>query len=127
MVGEINGEKTTWQNGDLKMEVTKNTSTVNVGNLIPSQPDKHFFSNPLRVYAGQLVTLTTSIKIDQVHFEFDPSNTSSLDNLKQSVPEGASYQVKDNIFIIQPGVEATTFVLEAALQFRIFSVTVYFK
>jgi len=43
------------------------------------------------------------------------------------VPEGASYQVKDNIFIIQPGVEATTFVLEAALQFRIFSVTVYFK
>jgi len=32
MVGERNGEKTTWQNGDLKMEVTKNTSMVNVGN-----------------------------------------------------------------------------------------------
>ncbi len=127
MVGERNSKKTTWQNGDLKMEVAKNTSTVNVGNLIPSQPDKHYFSNPLRIYAGQLVTLTTSINIDQVHFEFDPSYTNSLENIKQSVPAGATYQVKGGVVVIQPNGDTNTFTLEAALQFRLFSITVYFK
>ncbi len=127
MVGERNGKKTTWQNGDLKMEVTKNTSTVNVGNLDPSQPDKHYYSNPLRVYAGQLVTFTAAASIEQVHLEFDASYTNSLENIKQSVPAGATYQVKGGVVVIQPNGDTNTFTLEAALQFRLFSITVYFK
>lgn len=125
MQGERNAEKTTWGLEGLKMEVTKNTSTVNVGNLIPSQPDKHFFSNPLRVYAGQKVTFTAAEQIEQIHFEFDKAHTSTLDSLIASVPAGVSYAVEDNIFVIAANSNTLEFSFVAAAQFRVFGVTVY--
>lgn len=122
--GAKDAQLTTWAAGDVTMKVEKGTSTVNVGNIITNDP-RQYFSNPLRIYAAQVLTFTAPTNIEQIVFTTDAAHASTIDTLTGSLT-GGSFTVSGNVVTLALTTPATSYSLTAGAQFRLMEVTLYF-
>lgn len=108
------GQESVWENGEYKLVVKKGTSAQNVGN-------NEFFSNPLRLYSGQIATLTWGSKtVSSINIEVTLDNKSKMEN---AAVTGGEVTISGNILTITPNTGVSEITLTMSGQFRITKIT----
>lgn len=131
--GDKNAEKTTWKEGESTFEVVKMEKGIGVGNPAPG---KEYYSNPLRLYPGQTVTITAGGDelIEQVKFDVQPlsdqNDKDSIETLTDCAPENVTVSVfGDSItYIFETPVASFSFQISplTGVQARLYQTTLYF-
>ncbi len=122
--GGKNVDLTTWKSADSTFAVAKTGANENVGN-------GSYFSNPLRIYGKQTVTITAGGDklIEQITFTISVINDSgkdSIDTLIELLSESANYTSTPSsvTFAFASPVASVSF--QTPRQFRLDSLTLYF-
>lgn len=121
---ESSVNKAVWDSAGSTFMIEKGTSTVNVGNQNPTP----YFSNPLRIYAGQVVTIVSSLgaTIEQVEFVVDLEvHPSSEEALLNSAPASITTAIAGNTIIFISSASSDTITFTASAQFRLYGLTIY--
>ncbi len=89
-ITEKGNQKSVWTSGNSTFTVVQGESTVYVGNTSPS---KSFFSNPLRLYTLQVVTLSSETPISSATFYVAENEKTDRYNLTDIEVLGATWNV----------------------------------
>ncbi|MBQ7250412.1 MAG: hypothetical protein IJS37_03615 [Bacilli bacterium] len=81
-----------WTAGNSTFTVSKGTSTVDVGNI---GSGKEFFSNPLRTYKNQVITIQSETPMSYVEFYVVEDEKSSVENLGYTEPSVGEWFVDE--------------------------------
>lgn len=116
-----------WTAGEVTFTVDKGESTVSVGN---PTPEKSFYSNPLRLYTDQVVTIESEKPFSTIEFYAVEDNKASIFNLTDlDEPEGGLWDVdweKECVTLtFEEAVTSTSFTLTKG-QVRLFYVVTTF-
>ena len=107
-----------WKSGPVTMTVTINTAIVGVGGDWMG-----FFSNPLRLYIGQQVTIT-SAEQNVTSIVFVASSTSYANDLAAAIWTNATAVVSGTTVTVTPTTPTNTISFTLVKQARIFDATV---
>lgn len=108
-----------WTISPISMTVDKGTSTVNVGNA-------SYFSNPLRIYASQVVTFSATAGYSISSIVIDVSDAKYLAPLTASTIEGGTISGSETQATITVSEGATSVTITASAQFRFAKAVVNF-
>jgi len=124
---QISGTKdtslTTWISGSYTFALTKGNSTTSVGN--PSSTNS-YYANPLRVYTGQIITISwdASTSVSSLTFACDVT-TKDVSGLVEGTFTGAVLSSSGNsTAVFVPNSAVTTIEIVASAQFRLLGVAI---
>ncbi|MCR5490617.1 MAG: hypothetical protein K6F32_00615, partial [Bacilli bacterium] len=114
------GAKSVWADSKVTFTVEKGSSSQNVGN-------GSYFADPLRVYAGQVITIasTDGSPIESVEFETDGSSYASV--LAKSTVSSGTLTADSWTVTWTPTEEVSSFTITLSAQVRFQSATVVLK
>ncbi|OQC10625.1 MAG: hypothetical protein BWX74_00545 [Tenericutes bacterium ADurb.Bin087] len=117
-----------WTEASITMTIDKGASTVNVGNLTP-QNETGYFTNPLRIYAAQIVTFDVQAGGQINGFIFETAGLwekgDSVSALVNSLPVDANYSVDGDNVILNLEAPTSTYAITLSAQSRLNKISVY--